>query len=167
MSNVCLFVDQFKTGYDTKWHGPGWIHRAAMWSMVKCQRIPNNRELMARYTSCLKRRSPMQSRRKNLPAIYTFLEISKPTSPRPSTSNKLDFLISVPVKPVEASCNWFHFVLLLDNHRPELPNRARLIRQRPITSWNWVCIGDAFRVIRLKSQPSQFTRFVIYQEARN
>ena len=37
--------------------------------------------------------------RKNLPAIYTFLEISKPTSPRPSTSNKLDFLISVPVQP--------------------------------------------------------------------
>ena len=85
----------------------------------------------------------------------------------PSTSNKLDFLISVPVRLVEASCNWFHFVLLLDKHRPELPNRGRLIRQRAITTWNWVCIGDAPWVIRLKSQPEQFTRFVIYQQARN
>ena len=62
-----------------------------------------------------------------------------------STSNKLDFLISVPVQPVQASCNWFHFVLLLQNHRAAVPNRACLIPGRPITTWNWVCIGDARR----------------------
>ena len=134
--------------------------------MVKCQRIRNNEELMARYTSCLLLVAHPW-RGGDARTFRQFTHFWRSPNLQASTSNKLDFLISVPVRLVEASCNWFHFVLLLDKHRPELPNRGRLIRQRAITTWNWVCIGDAPWVIRLKSQPEQFTRFVIYQQALN
>ena len=142
--NLCWYIDKFQTASDTKWQVHAWIHTAAMWSMPKCQRIPNNGGVVARYTSCVLRRSSMRAQEPSgnlhISGDLQTLQALLPSS----TSSKLDFLISVPVQPVEASCNWFHFVLLLDNHRA-VPNRASLIHGRPITTWNWVCIGDARR----------------------
>ena len=61
-----------------------WIQTAAMWSMPKWQRMPKIGGV--RYTSCLLRRSSMQPG-KNHPTIYTFLEISKPSSPLQHPTN--------------------------------------------------------------------------------
>ena len=137
--NLCWYIDKFQTAFDTKWQVHAWIHTAAMWSMPKCQRIPNNGGVVARYTSCVLRRSSMRAQEPsgNL-HISGDLQTYKPS---PLNIQQIGFSYFGSCPAGQASYNWFHFVLLLDKHRA-VPNRACLIRP-PITTWNWVCIGDA------------------------
>ena len=111
--------------------------------MPKCHPILNNGGTVTRYTSCVPRRWSMLAQEPSdnlhISGDPRWIHQSKPR-----LLNKLDFLISVPVPPAEASCKWFHFVLLLHKNR-SAPNRACLIPAPPITTWNWVCIGDALR----------------------
>ena len=127
----------------------------SIWS----QGIPNNKEENARYTSSAP--SPLtadpRTPSKNFPAIYTFLEI-KPAS----TSYKLEFLISVPVRgcrpPVIGSILFCPRQPSLASSKQSLFNTDHQL-QLPIGF-----VLEMHSVIRLKSQLVQFARFVIDQQ---
>ena len=71
---------------------PNWFWYMCEYRLQQCDRCPNGKECqrlegsVAGYTSCLLRRSSMQPG-KNHPTIYTFLEISKPSSPLQHPTN--------------------------------------------------------------------------------
>ena len=131
------------------------IVQHSIWS----QGIPNNEEENAQNTSSAP--SPLtadpRTPSKNFPAIYTFLEI-KPAS----TSYKLEFLISVPVRgcrpPVIGSILFCPRQPSLASSKQSLFNTDHQL-QLPIGF-----VLEMHSVIRLKSQLVQFARFVIDQQ---
>ena len=127
----------------------------SIWS----QGIPKNKEENAQNTSSAP--SPLtadpRTPSKNFPAIYTFLEIQPA-----STSYKLEFLISVPVRgwrpPVIGSILFCPRQPSLASSKQSLFNTDHQL-QLPIGF-----VLEMHSVIRLKSQPVQFARFVIDQQ---